>query len=87
MNSALTLLTALIVAWSIPVKAEEVPSPDPLSQIPAEHLMISTDSYDETIAWHTQKLGHLIKQEWTVPEFPGVKLAHIELNGFLIGVV
>ena len=63
------------------------PQPDPLSQIRAEHVMISTANYDETIAWYTEKLGFQIVQEWTVPEFEGVQLAYIELNGFVIEVV
>ncbi|MEM8505400.1 MAG: VOC family protein [Cyanobacteria bacterium P01_D01_bin.1] len=49
--------------------------------------MISTANYDETIAWYTEKLGSQIAQEWTVPEFEGVRLAYIEINGFVIEVV
>ena len=65
----------------------EQPRPDPLAQIRAEHVMISTANYDETIEWYTEKLGFEIVQEWTVPEFEGVQLAYIELNGFVIEVV
>ena len=67
--------------------AVEPPQPDPLSQIRAEHIMISTANYDETIEWYTRKLGFQVVQEWTVPEFEGVQLAYIELNGFVIEVV
>lgn len=63
------------------------PKPDPLSQIRAEHVMISTGDYAGTIAWYRDKLGFAIKQEWTVPELPGIQLAYIELNGFVIEVV
>ena len=66
--------------------AEQV-APDPLAQIRAEHIMISTADYDETIAWYTEKLGFQTIHEWTVPEFEGVQLAYIELNGFVIEVV
>ena len=95
-----TLLTLLAALYPIAVSANETdlysevePSaveqtqPDPLSQIRAEHVMISTANYDETIAWYTEKLGFQITQEWTVPEFEGVQLAYIELNGFVIEVV
>ncbi|WP_395375705.1 VOC family protein [Marinicella sp. W31] len=66
---------------------ETTMKPDPLSQMRAEHIMISTDDYDATMKWYQEKLGFKIKQEWAVPEFPGVKLAYIELNGFVIEVV
>lgn len=71
----------------VELSAVELPRPDPLAQIRAEHVMISTANYDETIAWYTEKLGFQIIQEWTVPEFEGVQLAYIELNGFIIEVV
>ena len=87
MKTALNLLMILIAAWGVSAHAGTPQTSDPLSQIRAEHVMISTDSYAETIAWYTEKLGFSVKHEWTVPEFPGVKLAYIELNGFLIEVV
>ncbi|MBE9108527.1 VOC family protein [Nodosilinea sp. LEGE 07298] len=61
--------------------------PDPLAQIRAEHVMISTGDYDGTIAWYRDKLGFQILQEWTVPEFADVQLAYLQLNGFIIEVV
>ncbi len=63
------------------------PRPDPLAQIRAEHVMISTGDYAGTLAWYRDKLGFQVKHEWSVPEFPGVHLAYIELNGFVIEVV
>lgn len=97
---ALTLLALLSALYPMTVSANETeplsevepsaappPQPNPLSQIRAEHIMISTANYDETIAWYTEKLGFQIVQEWTVPEFEGVQLAYIELNGFVIEVV
>lgn len=96
-SSILTLLTALYpliaaandsnLSSEVESSAIRQPRPDPLAQIRAEHVMISTANYDETIAWYTEKLGFEIVQEWTVPEFEGVQLAYIELNGFIIEVV
>ncbi|WP_420346870.1 VOC family protein [Pelagibius sp.] len=63
------------------------PRPNPLAQIRAEHVMISTGDYAGTLAWYREKLGFQVKHEWTVPDFPGVQLAYIELNGFVIEVV
>lgn len=68
-------------------KAKTHTQPDPLSQIRVEHIMISTDDYPGTLAWYRDKLGFTVTHEWTVPEFPGVELAYIELNGFVIEVV
>jgi catechol 2,3-dioxygenase-like lactoylglutathione lyase family enzyme len=62
-------------------------SPDPLSQMRAEHVMISTADYKGTITWYQGVLGFAIKHEWTVPQFPGTRLAYIEKNGFLIEIV
>ncbi len=82
------LVLVLALVASLSANAEpQTPAPDPLAQIRAEHVMISTDNYAATIAWYRDKLGFSIKHEWTVPEFEGVKLAYIELNGFLIEVV
>lgn len=61
--------------------------PDPLSQVRAEHIMISTGDYAGTIAWYRDKLGFTVIHEWTVPELQGIELAYIELNGFIIEVV
>lgn len=79
------LLTAILGTTAF--ADTSVPTPDPLSQMRAEHVMISTDDYDATMQWYQEKLGFKIKQEWAVPEFPGVQLAYIELNGFVIEVV
>ena len=87
-SSIRNLVAAAALVASFSAIAEVEPTvPNPLAQIRAEHVMISTDSYDETIAWYRDKLGFSIRHEWTVPEFEGVKLAYIELNGFLIEVV
>ena len=66
---------------------QAAPRPNPLSQVRAEHVMISTGDYAGTIAWYRDKLGFSVKREWTVPELPGLELAYIELNGFIIEVV
>ena len=63
------------------------PRPDPLAQIRAEHVMLSTADYDGTIAWYRDNLGFQVIHEWTVPEFEGVRLAYMQLNGFIIEVV
>ncbi|MEM1405031.1 MAG: VOC family protein [Pseudomonadota bacterium] len=83
---AATLLGLSLLSGPALAETEQL-LPDPLSQVRAEHVMISTDNYDETLAWYTDKLGFSVQHEWTVPEFPGVKLSYIELNGFLIEVV
>ncbi|MEO1080320.1 MAG: VOC family protein [Pseudomonadota bacterium] len=72
-------IAALATAASLTTAhADERPRPDPLAQIQAEHVMISTDSYDETIRWYREKLGFRVQHEWTVPEFTDVKLSYIE---------
>lgn len=81
-------LVTLQVAEASATSADADPgAPDPLAMIRAEHVMISTGDYGGTIAWYRDKLGFAIKQEWTVPEFPGVQLAYLELNGFVLEVV
>ena len=88
LNSITQLLIVLTLVVSSPARAElHSPEPDPLAQIRAEHVMISTGDYEGTIAWYRDKLGFSIMHQWTVPEFAGVKLAYLELNGFLIEVV
>nr|WP_240654767.1 VOC family protein [Croceicoccus ponticola] len=49
--------------------------------------MISTADYAGTITWYREKLGFDIQREWTIPTLPGVQVAYIELNGFMIEVV
>ncbi len=85
MKNLLLALTAFTFISA--VFASEPPKPDPLAQIHAEHVMISTSAYQDTIDWYRSKLGFRVQQEWTVAEFPGVKLAYIELNSFIIEVV
>ncbi len=60
---------------------------NPLDQMRAEHVMISTGDYQATMAWYREKLDFKVEHEWIVPDFPGVKLAYIEKNGFMIEVV
>ena len=62
-------------------------TPNPLATMQAEHVMLTTADYDETLAWYQDKLGFRIKHEWTVPEFPGLQLAYLEKNGFIVEVV
>ncbi|MEM9566812.1 MAG: VOC family protein [Cyanobacteria bacterium P01_E01_bin.34] len=59
----------------------------PLSSMRAEHVMLATNDYKETLAWYQQNLGFRIKHEWTVSEFPDLELAYLEKNGFIIKVV
>lgn len=61
--------------------------PDPLAQMQAEHVMIATADYSDTIAWYRESLGFHIKHEWTVPEFPDLQLAYLQKNDFIIEVV
>lgn len=60
---------------------------EPLATMQAEHIMLTTADYDETLTWYQEKLGFRIKHEWTVPEFPGLQLAYLEKNGFIVEVV
>lgn len=83
-----TTIAALALAIAGTAFAQEAPvTPDPLDQIRAEHIMISTDDYDETVAWYRDMLGFEVVHQWTVPELPGLKLGYIERNGFVIEVV
>ncbi|MEM8794566.1 MAG: VOC family protein [Pseudomonadota bacterium] len=59
----------------------------PLSSARVEHVMLGTADYDATLAWWTENLGFTVKVEWTVPDFPGMHLAYLEKNGFLIEIV
>ena len=73
-----SVVLLFVATLANPAVAEEsAPKADPLSQIRAEHVMISTDDYDATMAWYQDKLGFNVRKEWTVPEFPGVKLAYM----------
>lgn len=58
-----------------------------LSDARAEHVMLGTGDYDATLAWWTGKLGFEIEVEWTVPDFPGMRLAYLAKNGFRLEVV
>ena len=80
------LLSAAVFATTF-VPPASAAAPSALSQVKAEHLMVSTGDYEGTIAWYEDILGFETRVEWTVPEFPGVRLAYLELNGFLIEVV
>ncbi|MEM7544992.1 MAG: VOC family protein [Pseudomonadota bacterium] len=58
-----------------------------LSAARVEHVMLGTADYDATLAWWTEKLGFTVEAEWTVPDFPGVRLAYLAKNGFRIEIV
>ena len=83
------LLAALAIgaALTAPAVANTLRSQEPLAQMQAEHVMLATANYDETLTWYEENLGFRIKHEWTVPEFPDLKLAYLEKNGFIIEVV
>lgn len=59
----------------------------PLSSMRAEHVMLATNDYNETLTWYQRHLGFRIKHEWTISEFPNLELAYLEKNGFIIEVV
>ena len=81
-----TALTAPAIAKTL--RAESNPaSTEPLATMRAEHVMLTTVDYQGTLSWYQNKLGFRIKHEWTVPEFPDLKLAYLEKNGFIIEVV
>ncbi|MEM7703320.1 MAG: VOC family protein [Pseudomonadota bacterium] len=83
-----TTIAALALAIAGTAYAQEAPTtPDSLDQIRAEHIMISTDDYDATVAWYRDMLGFEVVHQWTVPELPGLKLGYIERNGFVIEIV
>lgn len=86
-TTLLVILMASFLTFTPSALSNEHPKPDPLAQIRAEHVMISTDDYDGTIRWYREKLGFRLKHEWTVRGFAGVRLAYIELNGFIVEVV
>ena len=58
-----------------------------LSTARVEHVMLGTADYDTTLAWWTEILGFAVEIEWTVPEFPGMRLAYLAKNGFRIELV
>lgn len=62
-------------------------APDPLNQIRAEHVMISTDDFDATVNWYQSVLGFQVTHQWRVPELPGLKLGYMSRNGFVIEIV
>ncbi len=82
------ILFAITLFASAPLLlAEEPLQPDPLHQIRAEHMMISTGDFDDTVKWYQSVLGFEVTHQWTVPELPGLKLGYMERNGFVIEVV
>lgn len=83
------ILFALALFASAPLilAADTLPEPDPLHQIRAEHVMISTGDYDGTVAWYQSVLGFEVVHQWTVPDLPGLKLGYMARNGFVIEVV
>ncbi|NET40270.1 MAG: hypothetical protein F6K19_51460, partial [Cyanothece sp. SIO1E1] len=58
-----------------------------INSVRAEHVMIGTHDYEGTLAWYQEKLGFRIKHEWTLPEFPHLKLAYLEKNEFVLEIV
>lgn len=80
---------AAIALAALPAFAEDLPMPrpDPLDQMRAEHIMISTDDFEATVAWYRDVLGFEVARRWTVPDFPGLELGYLEKNGFVIEVV
>ncbi len=80
---------ALLVAFGAPLLfgGAQADDDDPLVQIRAHHLMISTDDYQGTIDWYRDKLGFDLVREWTTPSVPGSQHAFLELSGFTIEVV
>ena len=52
-----------------------------------EHVMLGTGDYDATLNWWTEKLDFTVEIEWTVPDFPGMRLAYLAKNGFRIEIV
>ena len=84
---ALGISMMLWLAASATATGESSMRPDPLAQIRAEHVMISTGDYDGTLAWYREILGFRVIHEWTVPDFADARLAYMALNGFVIEVV
>ncbi len=58
-----------------------------LGNLTIDHVMISTDDYAETLSWYVDTLDFDVHHEWTVPEFPDLKLAYLKRNDFMIEVV
>lgn len=81
-----TALTTPAIAKALQSESDLVASA-PLATMQAEHVMIATSDYEETLAWYQKNLGFRIKHEWTVPEFPNLQLAYLEKNDFIIEVV
>ena len=84
------LLAALAIGTALAAPAVAINvrlQPDSLAQMQAEHIMLATADYDETLVWYQENLGFRIKHEWTVPEFPDLQLAYLEKNGFIVEVV
>ncbi|MEM7569192.1 MAG: VOC family protein [Pseudomonadota bacterium] len=87
-----SLIRAISIAVSLSLisqadVAAQPPKPNPLDQIRAEHIMISTDSFDDTLTWYRDMLGFELIHKWSVPELPGIELGYMKRNGFVIEVV
>lgn len=61
---------AMGAALTAPALANTLRPQEPLAQMQAEHVMLATPDYDETLTWYEKNLGFRVKHEWTVPEFP-----------------
>lgn len=81
-----TALAAPVIAKTLQSEPA-ISAMEPIATMQAEHIMLTTADYDETLIWYQEKLGFRIKHEWTVPEFPDLQLAYLEKNGFIVEVV
>lgn len=63
--------------------------PTPLAQYRADHIAITTDDYEGTIAWYRKHLGMEVTETWEIDLYPGKKFAYIEndMNGYSIEVI
>jgi len=58
-----------------------------LSSLKIDHVALNVPNYEETLAWYRDKLDAAIEQEWTVDNFPDLKLAYLNVYGFRIEIV
>ncbi|MBT4832192.1 MAG: VOC family protein [Porticoccaceae bacterium] len=81
------VIGCLVSFAGLAVAEDSAPKVNPLAQMRADHIMISTDDYRATLDWYNRVLGFEVVREWDIEGYPDVDVGYIAANGFMIEVV